>query len=174
MAGHGAPRPTGGIEPANELDLGWLRNVRFVARILATVELERALVEHGLDPQLARAAVDDPLLGARAVLVEPHRDGPERYDAIESGREPDFLVIAEPSTEGRLAAVLARHDEGPAGRYLAPSGGLDAARRLAAASGVRLSRPALGPFGASALVLGGPLGGEIVVLLDEAAVPSGP
>ena len=81
------------------------------------------------------------------------------------------LVLLEPSTEGRLAAALARHGEGPTVLYLGPldpADGPDLLDRLAA-SGVRIrtGASALGPAG---LVVGRPLDGPQLVLV---AVPSG-
>lgn len=122
-----------------------------VAEIHATVELERALRELG-HGSATRPRSAEPLLGAVAVVV----------------RRPDrpSLVIVEPTTEGRLAATLARHGEGPAGRYASPSDGLGTARDRAAAAGIALSRPADGPLGRSVLVLGGPVAGPHLVLVE--------
>ena len=132
-----------------------------LAAIWATVEMERALRELGLAPERARDAVDDPLLGARVLVV----DG-----------EPGELrlALAEPSTEGRLAAFLARHDEGPAGRYVGLALALETVAVRAAAGGVLVSRPETGPFGREVLVLGGGLGAPHVLLVEVAAVPSPP
>ena len=100
------------------------------------------------------------MLGARVVLVTDD-DG-------------TLIAVAEPSTEGRLAAVLARQGEGPAGRYVVAPVGIAALRPLAAAAGVTLSAPVDGPFGPSVLVATGPIGAPILVLVDLAAVPSRP
>lgn len=124
---------------------------RLVARIWATVELERAAADLRLE--LERRA-DDPLLGATVALARP-------------ADEP-WIALLEPRTEGRLAAWLARNGEGPAGAYLAVVAGLDAARR----AGRRhrpLSEVAEGPFGPSVLVLGGPVGGPHLVLVGPGA-----
>ena len=72
------------------------------------------------------------------------------------------LVILEPATEGRLAATLARHDEGPAALWLAGDG-----RALPA--DVRLSTAADGPFGSERLVLGSPLWGPHLLVVEEPA-----
>ena len=155
-----------------EPSLGWLGpaggEVRLLARIWATVELERALADlragrsrgAAIEPGLAEPASIDPLLGARVVLVTDD-DG-------------SLVAVAEPSTEGRLAAVLARQGEGPAGRYVVAPVGIAALRPLAAAAGVTLSAPADGPFGPSVLVAAGLIGAPIVVLVDPPAVPSRP
>ena len=96
---------------------------RPLARIWATVELERALADLGADPALAAGALDDPLLGARVVVVDATDGGPA-------------IALAEPSTEGRLALALARHGEGPAGRYLAVALGLAAVAARAGLAGI--------------------------------------
>jgi hypothetical protein len=144
--------------------LRWLADAGLAATnragIWATVELERALRERGLPAELAATAVADDLLGARVVLVESATPGAQ-------------LAIAEPSTEGRLAATLARHDEGPAGWYLAVSGSLDAIRAAASSAAIALSSVADGPFGDAVLVVG-PRHGPYAILVDAAAVPSRP
>ena len=143
-------------------ELGWLTSgdrdgadePALLAEIHATVELERALAVLGEPASRAAAAVDEPLLGARVV---PLRGG---------------AVLAEPSTEGRLAATLARHGEGRAGRYLEVPFTLEDIARRAAAAGVALSRPAHGPFGREVLVLGGPAGAAHTLLVERPTVPS--
>ena len=91
----------------------------------ATVDLDRAAAELGITP--SDVAPDD-ALGARCRAI----DGPDGV----------AFVLLEPSTDGRLAATLARWDEGPAitwwdvpavdGRAAAPetSGPLGAVRLL--------------------------------------------
>jgi hypothetical protein len=123
---------------------------RLVARIWATVELERAAADLGLE--LERVS-DDQLLGASVALARP----PD---------EP-WIALLEPRTEGRLAAWLARNGEGPAGSYLAVGAGLDAIRRQP--HGRVLSEVAGGPFGRSVLLLGGPAGGPQLVLVESGA-----
>ena len=88
-----------GLELAPAADLigiGW-----------ATVELDRAeatlTMEAGLEPGVARSAPDDEVLGAVA----------RRLDLSDGS-----LLILEPRTEGRLAAALARHGEGPVAAYV--------------------------------------------------------
>jgi hypothetical protein len=109
----------------------------------ATVDLERAaaeLAEHGpFEP-----AADEAILGARCVLGRPA--------AVR-------LAILEPNTEGRLAATLARHDEGPASLWVAGS----------PPHGLRFSTPAVGPFGQELLVLGAPLGGRHLLVVEQPA-----
>ena len=74
----------------------------------------------------------------------------------------------------RLALRLARHDEGPAGRYVGLPLALEAISSVAAAAGVLVSRPEIGPFGREVLVLGGGLGAPHLILVEVAAVPSRP
>jgi hypothetical protein len=78
------------------------------------------------------------------------------------------------TTEGRLAAFLARHGEGPAGRYVAVSDDLGRARTRAGASGITVSRVEDGPFGSSMLVLISPASGPQLILCEPVAVPSTP
>jgi hypothetical protein len=130
--------------PLVEPTTGW----PLVARIWRTVDVERTVAglgvkAHPLDP--------DDLLGARGVLVRPD-DGPP-------------LAILEPSTEGPLAAALARADEGDAGAYVAAPGGLDRARVLGA---LGMGRVAAGPFGRSALAgaLSSSVEGTFIVIVE--------
>ena len=143
-----------------------------LATIWATVDLGRAIHELGarrnaeddagekttVDPA---AALPDPLLGARVVILPAT---PDR----------SALAVAEPSTEGRLAATLARLGEGRAGQYVSVGDGLDRARARAAEAGIVLSRVEIGPFGPSMLVLRGPATGPHLILCELAAVPSSP
>lgn len=79
--------------------------VRHRARIaalgIATVDAERWCAEHDL-PAPAPGP-DEPALGARSAHI---------------GRGAIPTVLLEPSTEGLLAAALARHGEGPVCVYL--------------------------------------------------------
>lgn len=155
-------------------DLAWLgvahAGRRELAVIWATVDLERVLRELGLEPALAAATVDDPLLGGRVLdLDEPV---PAAVGAVVGLAGRHRIVLAEPSTEGRLAAFLARHGEGPAGRYVGVALDLAAISTRAAAAGIAVSRPGTGPFGPEVLVLGGRLGSPHLILVEVAAVPS--
>ena len=131
-----------------------------VADIWATVELERALREHDRPIDLAETATVDPLLGANVVLI-----------AADGGRP---LALAEPISEGRLAAALARHGEGRTGQYVAvPEGDtVDAYRRRAQAAGVAVSRVEPGPFGLSVLVLVRPVTGPHLIVVERRSLPS--
>ena len=102
-----------------------------VALIWRTVDVGRTVDGLGLAPE---PIDDDEVLGARGVLVKPP-DGPP-------------VVVLEPATEGRLAAALARDDEGESGTYTAPAGGLEEALD----AGYRVIAEGAGPFGRSALV----------------------
>jgi hypothetical protein len=128
-----------------------------LAIIWATVDIERTLADRGVT---ASEAGNDPFLGARVVLPDGAADDPP-------------FAIAEPSTEGRLAATLARHGEGPVGRYVAVADGLDQAAARAADHGIAVTRIEPGPFGRSMLVLLGPVTGPHLILCDP-AVPSTP
>jgi anti-sigma factor RsiW len=125
---------------------------RTIAELWATVDADRAIRDLG---RSAERLADDPLLGASIRLV---RD--------ETGVA---IAIAEPATEGRLAATLARFGEGPAGRYVRATDGIGAVVRRAATAQIRLSRAAGGPFGRAVLVLGGPAEGRHLILVERPA-----
>ena len=105
----------------------------------ATVDLERAVSELTRDLALPAdsftEAVDSVTLGARGRVAPAAIDG------------ETAVVILEPSTEGRLAAFLARHGEGPAAIWFLADGG--------AIGEVWVDR--LGPFGPERLAPGGPV-----------------
>lgn len=132
-----------GLEP--------LGDVTVVALGYATLDLDEAEAEAKatIAPEEVKAAPDDVLLGARCRIIITRR-GP-------------WIVLLEPSTEGRLAASLARYGQGPVAEYLAATDGAEPD----AAAGIVLSRPAPGPLGTSRLVLGGPPWGPHLVLVDE-------
>jgi hypothetical protein len=77
----------------------------------ATVDLDRAAAElvGGLDlrPEAFTAVDDSVALGARCRVAHGALPGEVA------------VVLLEPATEGRLAATLARHDEGPAAVWIA-------------------------------------------------------
>jgi hypothetical protein len=159
------PQPGGPASGAPTL--GGLR-LAVVAVGWATVELDRAAVavRRSADPaagdatigESSSASARDELLGAEARLVSRPFERPG-------------LVLLEPSTEGRLAASLARRGEGPAALYLVPVGvTLRAGVERLAATGIR-TRLGRGPFGDAALVLGRTPGSPQLILV---AVPSEP
>jgi hypothetical protein len=126
-----------------------------LATIWATVDLERTLAQRHLPVTVSAI---DTLLGARVVVVLGAELGPP-------------VAVAEPSTEGRLAATLARHGEGPAGRYVAVTDDLGRAGDRARTAGIALSRLGDGPFGPSMLVLTGSATRPHLILCNP-AVPS--
>jgi len=133
-----------------------------IAEIHGTVDLERALAALGRPSDDAGTAVPEPLIGAKVVLIE-QSGGP-------------ILALAEPITEGRLAASLARHGEGHIGDYveLPDVGSLERLREVAHEAGITLSAATRGPFGAGVLVLGGPIWGRQVIVVEPRSVPSSP
>jgi hypothetical protein len=134
--------------------------LRITALGWATVDTERAL--HDFAAALDVAADGEPLdpdslLGATVRVIRDER--------LPGGR----IALLEPSTEGRLAASLARDGEGPCALYLAPHDSLEAWLGRARSGGVAGSRPDDGPFGRAALVLGGPVAGPHLVVVDPVA-----
>jgi hypothetical protein len=120
---------------------------RLVAVGWATVDLERPAAgwRRSLATDVLRRGTD-PHLGARVAAV----------DGVGG------LVLLEPNTEGRLAASLARHGEGPAALYVRSS-------RTAAelrSGGIPLSAVDEGPFGPQVLVVGPRFGPHVIVVLD--------
>ncbi|HXI46039.1 MAG TPA: hypothetical protein VNH13_07035 [Candidatus Acidoferrales bacterium] len=116
----------------------------------ATVELKRAERELSAGGTSVGTAVEAPaseLLGARCRRV-----------GLADGAE---LVLLEPSTEGRLAAALARHDEGWLVTWLVAE---EAAVARAVEAGFRLSPERPGPLGPERLVLDGPRDGPFLLL----------
>ncbi|HEY2917255.1 MAG TPA: hypothetical protein VGI98_08605 [Candidatus Limnocylindrales bacterium] len=122
-----------------------------VIPVWATVELDRAAASIATASRSTRV-LDAPLLGARV-----------RRIGLVPGVEPAEIVVAEPSTEGQLAAFLARHGEGWAAVYLvAPAAGVE---RLQSA-GTVLTSPAEGPLGTERRVIDGPRGGPFVLVAE--------
>ena len=130
------------------------------AIVWATVDLGRAEAE--LDPWLLPAnpasgdgvAPMDRLLGA---VVRRRRTA-----ALPGG----LLLLAEPSTEGRLAASLARDGEGPCALLLAPSAGLRRWLANARARGVRVGPRRAGPLGHARLLPGPGVAGPHLIVVD--------
>ena len=131
------PRPGAGV-----VALGW-----------ATVDLGRAAAERARDlgrpDGVFRAAEASLVLGARCLVA----------DAVLAGGRS--LVLLEPATEGRLASMLARLDEGPWVAWFA-SGSDDDVDPSAGARGT-------GPFGPERLVAGGPAHGPFRLLVGPPA-----
>jgi len=119
-----------------------------VAIGIATVDTERYAADRGWR---TRILASDPVLGAFAALVEAASSVP--------------AVLLEPNTEGRLAATLARHGEGPVALYAGmPARRFDDARRGAAEIGP-VSSVAEGPFGAEWAPLGRPAWGPHLLVV---------
>jgi hypothetical protein len=151
--------------------LAWLAEAGpfdLLAEIWETVDVDIALGDPlsrsfgGRAEHLAVAdpatPVEEPLLGARVLLLTSDDGHP--------------IAVAEPSREGRLAATLARKGEGEVGVYVKSPVDLDVLRNMAVAANVPLSRPAVGPFGRSVLVLPGKGSSRLVILVERPAVPS--
>jgi hypothetical protein len=126
----------------------------------ATVELERAAAELaealglGSGEEAFRAAPGSVALGC-SCRVAP-RVLPE----------DGSLVVLEPDTEGRLAGALARLGEGPAVAWLAPEDPATASDALRAA-GFRISAERDGPLGPERLIVGGPVDGWLLLLMNR-------
>ena len=152
------------------LDPAALAAPRLVALGWATVDLERAAEAW---PALRwRGVPRDTLVGARGLLGDPEVAG-EGKDRWRPGHR---LLLLEPDTEGRIAATLARHGEGPAALYVGLSpGSIAGSRARLAPLGVRLVQGA-GPFGPEIALAGPPASGPTVVLLriPGRATPGGP
>jgi len=132
---------------------------RPVALGWATVELDRAALELaaalGLpqDPFVITAPTSS--LGARARIA---------WDGLGPGVA---LILLEPSTEGRLAATLARQGEGPAAVWMGVAS-LPNAEATLGRAGVALAAADAGPFGAERLLLDGPIHGPHRLLVELA------
>lgn len=138
--------------------------VRLRALAIAVVDIERAVRAHekGLvdprgDPSPGSLHPDDTLLGARVATTGTLG-----------------VVVAEPVTEGRLAATLARHGEGPAALYVAvpePTAGtatvLDGLHASFLALGER-PRHGAGPFGVQLLARTRPPWGPHLLFVPDA------
>ena len=142
----GLERTLDGSEVVRIVGIGW-----------ATVDLERAVADLASPQVVFEPGADDDLLAAGALVARPVA-------------EP-VVILLEPMSEGRLAAGLARRDEGPLALYLAPvHGSLGSSLQRLALAGIR-TRRGRGPFGDAAIVLGRPAAGPQLILV---AVPSEP
>ena len=125
---------------------------RLLAIGWATVELDRAVVElAGVLAAPPIHAVASIALGAHCRIASfPLEDGTDLG-----------LAILEPSSEGRLAAALARWDEGPLVAWYA----------VTTLEGSTQVHP--GPFGPERLVAGDPLTGphRLVVVTGPGTIP---
>jgi hypothetical protein len=130
----------------------------------ATVDADRAESELGM---WLRAAAP----GSAQDLADAHLGALARARAT-AGLPGDWLVLLEPTSEGPVAAALARHGEGPCALYLWPVAGFDAWRASAAG---RTDWPGLGdvrrgPFGRQARFRGSAAGPHVIV--TEGRTPS--
>ena len=140
---------------------------RFLALGWATVDLERAAATWpGVRWQ---AAPRDSLVGARALVG---RGGSPAAAATTDAVAADAvtIVLLEPDKEGRLAASLARHGEGPAALYvLVPPNAIAAIAARVARLGVRfIAGP--GPFGPAWAIAGSDASSPTVIVV-AGAVP---
>jgi hypothetical protein len=128
----------------------------------ATVDLDRAeqevVLARGWPP--AAPAPDDLPLGATTRIARSP-DGTET------------IVLLEPSTEGRLAASLARHGETFLVDYLVVDGPLAAAVGASREQRLTLSTLSSGPFGPERLVAGSPAWGRHLILAAREQEPDG-
>ena len=129
----------------------------------STVELDRA--EADLEPWLDEA---DPAAGDGDAPADPHLGAHtrrRRTNALPGGT----LVLAEPNTEGRLAASLARDGEGPCALFLRPAAGLDAWVADARTRGVQVSARRVGPLGMAILLPGRIVAGPHLLIIEAPA-----
>ncbi|MEO5883899.1 MAG: hypothetical protein ABIQ58_00065 [Candidatus Limnocylindrales bacterium] len=127
----------------------------------ATVELDRA------------AATLLPLLVPGATFADAAPCGHlgawcriGRADRGPGGEAGAFVILMEPSTEGRLAATLARHGEG----WWATWETGWSRDRPADANAIRASQVRPGPLGPEWLALGSPVGGPHRLLVEPATI----
>ena len=154
--------PSPGGEPAPEdEDPDAQRPLRLAGTGWATVELDRAEDELGM--WLGDGAGEPG--GVPPDAVDPHLGAFARVRPA-GGLPGDSLVLLEPNTEGRLAASLARDSEGPCALYLRPAVGLTAWAAGARERGVRLSSRRAGPLGTEVLLVGGPIAGPHLLVVD--------
>ena len=135
-----------------------LTHGRAIAVGWATVELDRAASELGA----ALGVSSDPFVEATGTLVL----GGRCRVATDVLPAMTSLVLLEPDTEGRLAATLARHGEGPAAIWFEVENLADAIGAVRA-SGIAASRAQAGPFGPEQLLLDGPIHGPHRLLVER-------
>jgi hypothetical protein len=126
----------------------------------ATVDLDRAAREVATDlvlpPAVIRDAAESVILGARCRLLEATTD------------VGLALVLLEPSTEGRIAAFLARFGEAFAVTWYATWGSDPTHAGMAGGASGR----GPGPLGIERLVAGDPSHGPFRLVVADGRVPS--
>lgn len=139
-------------EALRSLGIGPSRAHQVIAVGWATVELDRAARDVGKALGTTFVDVDGSIhLGCACRRSSTAVDGVR-------------IVLLEPTTEGRLAATLARHGEGWAVVWFARD---DHGDMLGVA---RWSAARDGPFGSERLALGGPLAGPHRLLVETATI----
>jgi len=176
--------PDPGFDTDPNADDATAAAARFLALGWATVDPDRVAATW---PGVRWVAVPrDSLVGARALLGRPDVAGRDATGADVAGPDvarpdvsgggasgagvaqpglPITMVLLDPDTEGRLAAALARHAEGPAAIYVGMSGALAAGVRIRLARlGVRVSAGP-GPFGPQMALTWAPASGPTLVIV---------
>jgi hypothetical protein len=152
-----------GLVPALDPDAP----LALIGIVWGTVDLDRAAAD--LDLWLAP---DDPALGDGDAPADPHlgaRTRIRRSVALPGGT----LVLAEPTTEGRLAASLARDSEGPSALLLRPAAGLDAWVAEARRRDVQVSARRRGPLGSAVLLPGRIAAGPHLLIVEAPKTVAG-
>ena len=179
-AGAGQSLPDAGPRTASEPSDSPTSAARFLALGWATVELDRAASSW---PDVRwEAAPRESLVGARSLVgrarirADAPPVGPVPADAARADPVPAdviTIVLLEPDTEGRLAASLARHGEGPAVIYVrAPLATTSVMPARLARLGIR-ARAGTGPFGPEWAVHG-PLASSPTLVMVPEAEPADP
>jgi hypothetical protein len=162
----------------------WLARLRLVGIGWGTVELERAAEE--LSNAFASARLPAPdwapaareaHLGATAWVGSTGWFGAEGPPRGLADPELPAVVLLEPDTEGRLAATLARFDEGVAAIYVEAPPGAGAGEGSGAGADAspypfdptRLGGPAPGPLGIGRMVLARPAWGPHIIVVAALA-----
>ena len=131
---------------------------RLVAVGWATVETDRAVGELadalGIAPTSFQAAPPSAALGASCLVL----DVPLPGDVA--------LAVLEPATEGRIAAGLARWDEGPLVAWYAAAEPEPDGMGPASVTGASAASGPIGPFGPERLVGRDPLTGPHRLVVD--------
>jgi hypothetical protein len=156
----------------------WVAGLRLAGVGWGTVELERAAEELSNAFASARLpapdwapAARDAHLGATAWVGATGWFGAEGAPRGLEAPEMPAIVLLEPDTEGRLAATLARFDEGVAAIYLeAPAASTSAtAASPYAFDAARVGAAAPGPLGPGRMVLARPAWGPHVIVVAAPA-----